>query len=277
MPPSPCRNEATPRLSLRDEATPPLPMQERGNASSPRSSCKNEAPPHLPVGGRGTASSPSGRTRHRLISQWEDEAARLPAGEARENEAPPLLPTRENDAPPLLPERENDVPPILPTRENEASPRSLAASFSHEARRRFLHKVCNFDIYRPVWAVHTDPPSCRYADRPLPGGSTKNQLSAVDFDRRRSIEGEIDRRRLIEREKGKKKKKRKKKKTKEKRRKRILIARAQSSPVRCRRPLIAGAFSPARGERSRRLPQELAEERQMEVLVQSGFLVQSDA
>ncbi|RWV99031.1 hypothetical protein GW17_00038095 [Ensete ventricosum] len=49
-------------------------------------------------------------------------------------------------------------------------------------------KVCNFDIYRPVRAVHTDPPGCRYMNRPLPGGSAKIRLSAVDFDRRRSIE-----------------------------------------------------------------------------------------
>ncbi|RZS17652.1 hypothetical protein BHM03_00049818, partial [Ensete ventricosum] len=30
-------------------------------------------------------------------------------------------------------------------------------------------KVCNFDVYRPVRAVHTGPPGCRYANRPLPG------------------------------------------------------------------------------------------------------------
>ncbi|RWW12297.1 hypothetical protein GW17_00024043 [Ensete ventricosum] len=32
----------------------------------------------------------------------------------------------------------------------------------------------------------------RYADRSLPGGTTKNRSSAVDFGRRRPIEGEID-------------------------------------------------------------------------------------
>ncbi|RWW05578.1 hypothetical protein GW17_00031139 [Ensete ventricosum] len=65
------------------------------------------------------------------------------------------------------------------------------------------------------------------------------------------LKGEIDRRWSVEREKGTKKK-RKKKKKKEKRRKRIPIARARSSPVRRRRPRVAGALSPVRGERSRR-------------------------
>ncbi|RZS10352.1 hypothetical protein BHM03_00041572 [Ensete ventricosum] len=86
------------------------------------------------------------------------------------------------------------------------------------------------------------------------GGRLKGEI-----DRRRSIEGEIDPRRLIEREKGKKKRKRGKK---EKRR-RIPSTRARSSPACCR-PLCAvlalapsppagrSAFSPARGERSRR-------------------------
>ncbi|RZS07006.1 hypothetical protein BHM03_00037769, partial [Ensete ventricosum] len=73
------------------------------------------------------------------------------------------------------------------------------------------------------------------------------------IDRRRLIsfvggrlKGEIDRRRLIEREKGRKKKKRKKKKKKRKEEKKDL------SPVRRRRLRVAGALSPARGERSRR-------------------------
>ncbi|RWW31132.1 hypothetical protein GW17_00004262 [Ensete ventricosum] len=49
------------------------------------------------------------------------------------------------------------------------------------------NKVCNFDLYRPVRAIHTDPPGYRYTDRPLPGGSVKNRPSKVDFGRRRSI------------------------------------------------------------------------------------------
>ncbi|RWW82891.1 hypothetical protein BHE74_00008614 [Ensete ventricosum] len=47
--------------------------------------------------------------------------------------------------------------------------------------------VCNFDLYRPVQAVHISPPGYWYADRPLPGSSVKNQSLAVDFGRRRSI------------------------------------------------------------------------------------------
>ncbi|RWW46814.1 hypothetical protein BHE74_00047235, partial [Ensete ventricosum] len=157
-------------------------------------------------------------------------------------------------------------------------------------------KVCNFDIYRPVRVVHTDPPSYRYTDRPLPSGSTKNRPSTIDFDSRQSIEGEIDRRRLIERGKGRKKK-RKKKKKKEKRRKKTYRPRAiaaggsravflprrekdrgdverekgrkkkrknnkkkEKRRKKTYRPravltrvssLLAGALSPARGERSR--------------------------
>ncbi|RWW69203.1 hypothetical protein BHE74_00023221 [Ensete ventricosum] len=80
--------------------------------------------------------------------------------------------------------------------------------------------VCNFDLYCPVWAAHTGPSSCRYVDRPLPGSSAKNRPSAVDFDRRRSIEGEINRRCSIEQEKGKKKKKKKKKRKRRKKEKR---------------------------------------------------------
>ncbi|RWW11670.1 hypothetical protein GW17_00024704 [Ensete ventricosum] len=65
--------------------------------------------------------------------------------------------------------------------------------------------VCNFDLYRPVRAVHTGPPCYRYADRPLPAVPSK-------IGRRRPILKEIDCRRSIEQEKGKKKRKKKKKK-----------------------------------------------------------------
>ncbi|RWW16630.1 hypothetical protein GW17_00019473 [Ensete ventricosum] len=78
------------------------------------------------------------------------------------------------------------------------------------------------------------------------GGRLKGEI-----DHRRSIEGEIDRRRSIEREKGRKKKKRKKKKKKERGEKRP-VGHTWSSPVRRRRPRVAGALSPVRGERSRR-------------------------
>ncbi|RWW24229.1 hypothetical protein GW17_00011494 [Ensete ventricosum] len=77
--------------------------------------------------------------------------------------------------------------------------------------------------------------------------------------RYRAVPPKIDRRRSIEREKGKKKKRREEE--------RIPSARASSLPARCRHPRVAsarapsppagrqrvaGAFSPARGERSRR-------------------------
>ncbi|RRT44190.1 hypothetical protein B296_00037129 [Ensete ventricosum] len=104
---------------------------------------------------------------------------------------------------------------------------------------KLIIKVCNFDLYRLVWVVHTGPSCCWYVDRPL-----RQKSTAVDFDRRwliegeidclRSIEGEIDRRRSIEREKGKKKKKRKRKKKKRGEEERIpsaVLARTQSPPT----------------------------------------------
>ncbi|RWW42960.1 hypothetical protein BHE74_00051433 [Ensete ventricosum] len=60
-------------------------------------------------------------------------------------------------------------------------------------------KVCNFDLYRPVWTVHTGTRTARYRAVPSKIG------------RRQPILKEIDRRRSIEEEKGKKKRKRKKK------------------------------------------------------------------
>ncbi|RZS22052.1 hypothetical protein BHM03_00054776, partial [Ensete ventricosum] len=114
-------------------------------------------------------------------------------------------------------------------------------------------KVCNFDLYRSVWAVHIGPSGYRYTGRPLPGGSVKNRPSAVDFDHRRPILKEIDRRRSIEEEKGKKKRKRKKKRREEERiprqrRPRPPAVATRGSPV----VATATAFSPARGDRSRR-------------------------
>ncbi|RWW02269.1 hypothetical protein GW17_00034655 [Ensete ventricosum] len=117
--------------------------------------------------------------------------------------------------------------------------------------------------------VHGPPATGRFHQKSTVGGRFKGEI-----DRRRSIEGEIDHWRSIEREKGRKKKKRKKKKKKEKKRKntyrpRAVLARAPSSLARCRRSRVvaacgspapvrrrrlqvAGALSPARGERSRR-------------------------
>ncbi|RWV92972.1 hypothetical protein GW17_00044603 [Ensete ventricosum] len=51
----------------------------------------------------------------------------------------------------------------------------------------------------------------------------QNRPSAVDFERRQSIEGEIDRRRLIEGEKGKKKKRQRRKKKEEEKKKEYLV------------------------------------------------------
>ncbi|RZR77070.1 hypothetical protein BHM03_00002046 [Ensete ventricosum] len=63
----------------------------------------------------------------------------------------------------------------------------------------------------------------------------QNQPSTIDFGRRRLIEGEFDRRRSIEGEKGKKKKKRKRRKKKTSF-PRAILARALSPPVGCPRP-----------------------------------------
>ncbi|RRT71058.1 hypothetical protein B296_00029826 [Ensete ventricosum] len=96
--------------------------------------------------------------------------------------------------------------------------------------------VCNFDLYtwygryvlvRQVtgtwiaryWAVL---PKSTVGDRFWP--------LAVDFGRRRSIEGEIDRRRLIEGEEGKKKKKWKIRKKKRRRRKKYLLSPRHPRP-----------------------------------------------
>ncbi|RZR94754.1 hypothetical protein BHM03_00023532 [Ensete ventricosum] len=100
-----------------------------------------------------------------------------------------------------------------------------------------VKKVFHTDLYHPVRAVCTGPPGYLYADRLLPGGTAKNRSSTVDFNRRQSIEGEIDRRRSIEGEKGKKKKKKKRKRRKKRRRgeeeriPRAVLARLPSPPV----------------------------------------------
>ncbi|RWW15987.1 hypothetical protein GW17_00020157 [Ensete ventricosum] len=65
-------------------------------------------------------------------------------------------------------------------------------------------QVYNFNLYRPYRAVYTGPAGYGYTDHLLPGGTTK-------IDRRRLIEGEIDRRWSIKREKGKRKRRKKKK------------------------------------------------------------------
>ncbi|RWW44170.1 hypothetical protein BHE74_00050091, partial [Ensete ventricosum] len=126
------------------------------------------------------------------------------------------------------------------------------------SKERRMSKVCNFDLYRPIRVVHTGPSVYRYADRPLPGGSTKNRPSVVDLGRRRPIEEEIDHQQLIEREidrwrlieEEKWKKKRKRRKKKKRRRKNTLPARRpRSRAVAARGSLVpVASFSPTRGD-----------------------------
>ncbi|RRT41779.1 hypothetical protein B296_00057548 [Ensete ventricosum] len=64
-----------------------------------------------------------------------------------------------------------------------------------------MEKVCRFESYRPIWAVHTNPSADQYADRSLPGNTfnlapyrtirgcfrpvtTRNRSVTIDFDRR---------------------------------------------------------------------------------------------
>ncbi|RWW88517.1 hypothetical protein BHE74_00002599 [Ensete ventricosum] len=103
-----------------------------------------------------------------------------------------------------------------------------------------ISKVCNFDLYRPVRAVHTGPLGYRYANRPLLGGSVKNRPSTVDFGRRRPIEEEIDRRRSIEREiDGRLRKKKGRRGNEKKEGKKEYLARTPSSPACRRRSWVA--------------------------------------
>ncbi|RZS19660.1 hypothetical protein BHM03_00052117 [Ensete ventricosum] len=90
------------------------------------------------------------------------------------------------------------------------------------------------------------------------------QVAGTQTARYRAVPPKIDRWRSIKREKGKKKKKKKRKKRKKEKRRRknnlapvrgprpcTVTARAPSPLARRRRPRVAGAFSPARGEISR--------------------------
>ncbi|RWW54235.1 hypothetical protein BHE74_00039195 [Ensete ventricosum] len=64
-------------------------------------------------------------------------------------------------------------------------------------------KVGDFELYRPVRAVHISPLADQYANGLLPGGTTdwgcfrpvttRNQPVMVDFDRRRPISRGINR------------------------------------------------------------------------------------
>ncbi|RZS21561.1 hypothetical protein BHM03_00054215, partial [Ensete ventricosum] len=129
-----------------------------------------------------------------------------------------------------------------------------------------VSKVCNFDLYRPVRAVHTAPSGCRYADRPLPGAFSPTRVDRTSPSARRKVEAtffiptctahigryisvreppatrryrqnrpsaiDFGRRRSIEGEKGKKKTKRKRRKKKRRRRiPRAVLARTLSPPA----------------------------------------------
>ncbi|RZR81701.1 hypothetical protein BHM03_00007984 [Ensete ventricosum] len=100
----------------------------------------------------------------------------------------------------LLTGRPRSQPLFLPREETERLP----ARGERSRRPRCKASYC---------LVHTGPAADRYADRPLPSGTAKIsrrrlisvvgdrfQLSMVDFDCQRSIDGEIDRRLSIEEE-----------------------------------------------------------------------------
>ncbi|RWW09245.1 hypothetical protein GW17_00027270 [Ensete ventricosum] len=103
-----------------------------------------------------------------------------------------------------------------------------------------------FSSKTPYRLVHNGPVADRYADRSLSGGTAK-------IDSRQSIEGETDRRRSIEGEKGKKKKRRRRKKTIHTSFPRAVLARMSSLPTHCPRPRVAPTpSSPTGDSRARR-------------------------
>ncbi|RWV99824.1 hypothetical protein GW17_00037248 [Ensete ventricosum] len=135
-----------------------------------------------------------------------------------------------------------------------------------------LIKVCNFDLYRPVRAVHIGPPGYRYTNHPLSGDTIKNRPLAVDFSHRWSIEGEIDRRQSIStvgsrlrekltvgdrlrEKKGRRGRRRRGKEEEEKKSYPHAVLATRGSPARPRAfflPRKEMERLPARGERSRR-------------------------
>ncbi|RRT64803.1 hypothetical protein B296_00041547, partial [Ensete ventricosum] len=90
-----------------------------------------------------------------------------------------------------------------------------------------LNQGFPYRAVRPIPPVHTGPTADRYADRQLPGGSTK-----------------IGHRRSIEEEKGKKKKEEKKKKKKKRRRRRRSTSRHPSDDSAQGQAVAAGGFRP---------------------------------
>ncbi|RWW01872.1 hypothetical protein GW17_00035067 [Ensete ventricosum] len=150
--------------------------EKRGDASSRRKTrcClvpepEEEATPRLPANERGVASSSRGKTRQclALVPARKDEATPCPR---------PLAPL-------ALPYRKTRRRLVSPTRRGDT-----------------LFLVYNFDIYRLVRAVHTNPPGCRYADRAIP----------PKIDRQRSISAVSSRLREKSGRRGKDKKEEKK-------------------------------------------------------------------
>ncbi|RZS16894.1 hypothetical protein BHM03_00048961 [Ensete ventricosum] len=104
-------------------------------------------------------------------------------------------------------------------------------------------KVCNFDLYRPVLAVHTGLPGYRYVDRPLPVTWRLRSISAVGggLKKKSTVDGRLREKSIVDgrlREKSivgsrlrKKKGRRRGKGKKKKEGKKEYLARASSSPA----------------------------------------------
>ncbi|RWW31409.1 hypothetical protein GW17_00003982 [Ensete ventricosum] len=127
-----------------------------------------------------------------------------------------------------------------------------SSEFKRSQRKLFYSRFSLPNRKAPYHPVHTGPIADRYVDQLLPGGTAKIshrrlisaacgrfRLSAVDFDYRRSIDGEIDRRWPIEEEKGKRRGKEERRST-----------WPPSLPARCPRALAVRG-SPARHHRPR--------------------------
>ncbi|RZR82407.1 hypothetical protein BHM03_00008815, partial [Ensete ventricosum] len=127
-------------------------------------------------------------------------------------------------------------------------------------------KVCNFDLYRPVRAVHTGPPGYRYADRlrsiSAVGGRSKKKSIVDDRSKKKSIVGSRLREKLTVGSRLRKKKGRRRGKEKKRRgeeripRSHAVLACPPSLPAGRPQPLFLPREEteclPAQGERSRR-------------------------
>ncbi|RWW08543.1 hypothetical protein GW17_00028004 [Ensete ventricosum] len=177
----PLENEVSPRPARGDEASP---YPARGDEASP-----HPASPRLERG-----------RRRRLIPRRLIPLRLIPRGKTRRC--------------------------LIPLASSRTRRRGVASSLCGETLVSTVPPSSGRSAYRypvgpaPYRPIHTNLAADRFADRPLPGGTAKIgrrqlilavgdrfRLSAVNFDRRRSIDREIDRRWLIEEEKGKRKKK----------------------------------------------------------------------